>query len=51
MVNGQAPGRSSEEEITFFKTVGVAAQDAAAALNSPYPGKGDGPGRFGGVVI
>ncbi len=31
IVNGQKPGRQSAEEITFFKSVGVAAQDAAAA--------------------
>ncbi|MCP3891697.1 MAG: hypothetical protein GY702_22930 [Desulfobulbaceae bacterium] len=28
---GKAPGRSSDSEITFFKTVGVALQDLAAA--------------------
>ncbi|MFT5701919.1 MAG: ornithine cyclodeaminase/alanine dehydrogenase-like protein (mu-crystallin family) [Desulforhopalus sp.] len=28
---GKAPGRSSDSEITFFKTVGVAVQDLAAA--------------------
>ncbi|RME51894.1 MAG: ornithine cyclodeaminase [Caldilineae bacterium] len=31
IVNGEQPGRRSEEEITFFKSVGVAVQDAAAA--------------------
>ncbi len=31
LISGQAPGRSSAEEITFFKSVGVGAQDAAAA--------------------
>jgi ornithine cyclodeaminase/alanine dehydrogenase-like protein (mu-crystallin family) len=31
IVNGTQPGRQSEDEITFFKSVGVAAQDAAAA--------------------
>lgn len=31
IVNGDLPGRESEEEITFFKSVGVAVQDAAAA--------------------
>jgi ornithine cyclodeaminase/alanine dehydrogenase-like protein (mu-crystallin family) len=31
IVNGSAPGRQNNEEITFFKSVGVAAQDAAAA--------------------
>jgi ornithine cyclodeaminase len=31
IVNGQLPGRESAEEITFFKSVGVAVQDAVAA--------------------
>ncbi len=31
LVNGDLPGRESAEEITFFKSVGVAVQDAAAA--------------------
>ena len=31
IVNGSAPGRQDDEGITFFKSVGVAAQDAAAA--------------------
>jgi ornithine cyclodeaminase/alanine dehydrogenase-like protein (mu-crystallin family) len=31
IVNGTAPGRRDEQEITFFKSVGLAAQDAAAA--------------------
>jgi ornithine cyclodeaminase/alanine dehydrogenase-like protein (mu-crystallin family) len=31
IVNGTKPGRESEAEITFFKSVGVAAQDAAIA--------------------
>lgn len=31
IVNGSWPGRQSDDEITFFKSVGVAAQDAAAA--------------------
>jgi ornithine cyclodeaminase len=31
IVNGERPGRESQEEITFFKSVGVAVQDAAAA--------------------
>jgi ornithine cyclodeaminase len=31
IVNGDLPGRESQEEITFFKSVGVAVQDAAAA--------------------
>jgi ornithine cyclodeaminase/alanine dehydrogenase-like protein (mu-crystallin family) len=30
-VNGERPGRESAEEITFFKSVGIAVQDAAAA--------------------
>jgi ornithine cyclodeaminase len=31
IVNGHKPGRESEEEITFFKSVGVAVQDVVAA--------------------
>jgi alanine dehydrogenase len=31
IVNGEIPARESAEEITFFKSVGVAVQDAAAA--------------------
>jgi len=31
IINGRQAGRSSAEEITFFKSVGVAVQDAAAA--------------------
>ena len=31
IINGTKPGRQSDEEITFFKTVGVAVEDAAAA--------------------
>ncbi len=31
IVNGEKPGRQTEEEITFFKSVGLAVQDAAAA--------------------
>lgn len=31
IVNGDKPGRESDEEITFFKSVGVAVQDAAVA--------------------
>jgi ornithine cyclodeaminase len=31
IVNGRAPGRQDDQEITFFKSVGLAAQDASAA--------------------
>ncbi len=31
IVNGEKPARQSEDEITFFKSVGVAVQDAVAA--------------------
>ena len=31
MALGHHPGRSSEKEVTFFKSVGVAVQDAVAA--------------------
>ena len=31
VVDGSKPGRESAEEITFFKSVGLAVQDAASA--------------------
>ena len=31
LVTGERPGRSSDEQITLYKSVGVAVQDAAAA--------------------
>jgi ornithine cyclodeaminase/alanine dehydrogenase-like protein (mu-crystallin family) len=31
VVSGYLPGRESQDQITFFKSVGVAVQDAAAA--------------------
>jgi ornithine cyclodeaminase/alanine dehydrogenase-like protein (mu-crystallin family) len=31
IVAGQRPGRESQDQITFYKSVGVAVQDAAAA--------------------
>ena len=31
MAGGECAGRTSQEEITLFKSVGVAVQDAAAA--------------------
>lgn len=31
IINGQRPGRQNQKEITLFKTVGLAVQDAAAA--------------------
>ena len=31
VIAGDLPGRTSEEEITIFKSVGVAVQDAATA--------------------
>jgi ornithine cyclodeaminase len=31
LVNGTRPGRTSEDQITLYKSVGVAVQDAAAA--------------------
>jgi ornithine cyclodeaminase/alanine dehydrogenase-like protein (mu-crystallin family) len=31
IINGEIPGRESRDEITYFKSVGVAVQDAAAA--------------------
>jgi len=34
LVIGQKKGRTSEEEITFFKSVGMAIQDASAAKHA-----------------
>jgi alanine dehydrogenase len=31
LVSGTRPGRTSEDQITLYKSVGVAVQDAAAA--------------------
>jgi len=31
LINGQIQGRTDEEEVTVFKSVGVAVQDLAAA--------------------
>ncbi|MCB2149362.1 MAG: hypothetical protein KQI81_22975, partial [Deltaproteobacteria bacterium] len=31
IINGEKPGRQSDEEITFFKSVGLAVQDAVTA--------------------
>jgi ornithine cyclodeaminase len=33
LVSGKLPGRQTEEEVTFFKSVGVAVQDVAVALH------------------
>jgi ornithine cyclodeaminase len=43
IVSGQRPGRTSEEQITLFKSVGVAVQDAAAARLALNAGDGFGP--------
>jgi len=45
VVSGAAPGRQSDQEITLFKSVGVAVEDVAAAAlvlgaGSPKPGAG-----------
>ena len=44
MLAGERPGRAGAEQITLFKSVGVAAQDAAAARvilsNGPALGLG-----------
>jgi ornithine cyclodeaminase len=45
IVNGTAPGRQDDEEITFFKSVGVAAQDAAAAAAVVEAAEAKGLGR------
>jgi ornithine cyclodeaminase len=31
VANGEHPGRTSQDQVTFYKSVGVAVQDAAAA--------------------
>jgi ornithine cyclodeaminase/alanine dehydrogenase-like protein (mu-crystallin family) len=31
VISGRIPGRQSEDEITYFKSVGIAVQDAMAA--------------------
>lgn len=33
LVTGAQPGRRAEEEVTFFKSVGIAVQDVAIALH------------------
>jgi ornithine cyclodeaminase len=44
IVNGHKPGRESPEEITFFKSVGVAVQDATAANEILRAAEADGLG-------
>ncbi|MFQ5576551.1 MAG: ornithine cyclodeaminase family protein [Anaerolineae bacterium] len=46
IVNGTKPGRQSEAEITFFKSVGVAVQDAAAAAAVLAQAEARGLGRL-----
>lgn len=46
IVNGTKPGRQSEKEITFFKSVGVAVQDAAAAAAVLAQAEARGLGRL-----
>jgi len=45
LVNGQKRGRQSAEEITLFKSVGVAVQDAAAAAAVLAAAEGQGLGQ------
>jgi ornithine cyclodeaminase len=45
IVAGVKPGRESEDEITFFKSVGNAAQDAAAAAEVLVAAEREGLGR------
>lgn len=47
VVNGVHPGRKSDDEITFFKSVGLAAQDAVAAAAVMQAAEAQG---FGQVV-
>jgi len=46
IINGLKPGRQSDEEITFFKTVGVAVEDAAAASAVLTEAEKDGLGKI-----
>lgn len=45
VVAGQRPGRQSPDEVTFFKSVGVAVQDVAAAGRALAQARRLGPGR------
>jgi len=45
IINGIKPGRYSDEEITFFKTVGVAVEDAAAAAAILFEAETNGLGK------
>ena len=45
IINGIKPGRHSDEEITFFKTVGVAVEDAAAAAAILFEAETNGLGK------
>ncbi|MCB0210818.1 MAG: ornithine cyclodeaminase family protein [Anaerolineae bacterium] len=49
IVNGQIPGRESPEEITFFKSVGVAVQDASAATAILREAEAKGLGTLGSL--
>jgi ornithine cyclodeaminase len=46
IVNGERPGRELQDEITFFKSVGVAVQDAAAANAVLREAEAQGLGRL-----
>jgi len=46
IINGLKPGRQSDQEITFFKTVGVAVEDAAAASAVLTEAEKDGLGKI-----
>lgn len=46
IINRTRPGRTSEEQITYFKTVGIAAQDAAAAAEVLRVAEEKGLGRL-----
>jgi alanine dehydrogenase len=45
LVDGSRPGRTSSEEITLYKSVGVAAQDCAAAGLALQAARERGAGR------
>ena len=46
IVNGTQPGRRDDTEITFFKSVGIAAQDAAAAAAALAAAEAQGLGQL-----
>jgi ornithine cyclodeaminase len=46
VIRGEAPGRANPQEITFFKSVGLAAQDVAVAAGIAQRARESGAGQF-----